>query len=181
MEKMPATSTETLLAFAGVAPGGPEAVQRKMFGMESAFVHGNMFMGLFGDDFHVRLSPYDRAEVLALGGRPFAPGGRAMKEYVVLPAAVVADEAALRGWVDRAYAFGATLPVKAPKPRTKPAARGNGSPPNDSQKRRGPAGLAGPRWFIRRARLQARVSCLEGCPTPRATCRAAPCGAGRAG
>lgn len=128
MEKMPATSTETLLAFAGVAPGGPEAVQRRMFGMESAFVHGNMFMGLFGDDFHVRLSPYDRAEVLALGGRPFAPGGRAMKEYVVLPAAVVADEAALRGWVDRAYAFGATLPVKAPKPRTKPAARGQRKP-----------------------------------------------------
>ncbi len=130
MEKMPATSTETLMVFANVAPGGPEAVQRKMFGMESAFVHGNMFMGLFGDDFHVRLSPYDRAEVLALGGRPFAPGGRAMKEYVVLAAAIVADAAALRGWVDRAYAFGASLPVKAPKPRARPSGRGPRKPGN---------------------------------------------------
>ncbi|MFN8507230.1 MAG: TfoX/Sxy family protein [Dehalococcoidia bacterium] len=75
VEKMPKPSEATLSAFAAVAPGGPGAVKRKMFGQEAAFVNGNMFMGLFGDAFHVRLSPYDHAEVLALGGRPFAPGG----------------------------------------------------------------------------------------------------------
>jgi len=114
---MPKPSEATLAAFAAVAPGGPGAVKRKMFGQEAAFVNGNMFMGLYGDAFQVRLSPYDHAEVLALGGRPFAPGGRPMKEYVVLPAGIVADEAALRSWVGKAYAYGASLPAKEAKPR----------------------------------------------------------------
>ena len=123
MEKMPKPSDRALSAFAAVAPGGPGAIQRKMFGQEAAFVTGNMFMGLFGDAFHVRLSPYDRAEVLALGGAPFAPGGRPMKEYVVLPEGVVTDEAALRNWVGRAYAFGASLPAKEARGRARKAAR----------------------------------------------------------
>ena len=89
-----------------------------MFGQPCAFVHGNMFMGLFGDLFQVRLSPGDRDRALKAGAMPFEPMGRAMKEYVVLPPAIVEDEAALRQWIGAAYGFASALPTREPKRRT---------------------------------------------------------------
>ncbi|MFN0146768.1 MAG: TfoX/Sxy family protein [Dehalococcoidia bacterium] len=103
--------------FKSVAPGGAEAEERKMFGQPCAFVHGNMFMGLFGDLFQVRLGGADRERALQAGAMPFEPMGRAMKEYVVLPAGVVEDPEALRHWIDLAYANAYSMPVKEPKPR----------------------------------------------------------------
>jgi len=51
--------------------------------------------------------------------------GRAMAGYVALPPAVIADDRAIRTWVDRAIAFGETLPPKRPKPsKTAKAASG---------------------------------------------------------
>jgi TfoX/Sxy family transcriptional regulator of competence genes len=115
--KMEKPSPESIARFEDVAPGGPEAEARKMFGQPCAFVHGNMFMGLFGDQFQVRLSPPDREAALKAGAFPFEPMGRAMKEYVVLPPEIVADGTALRSWIARAYAYGISLSVKEPKPR----------------------------------------------------------------
>lgn len=47
------------------------------------------------------------------GAAPFAPmPGRTMKDWVVLPKAVVADDEALDAWVARAGAFAASLPPK---------------------------------------------------------------------
>ena len=111
-------SAEALQAFRDVAPGGPEAEDRKMFGCPCGFVHGNMFMGLHGDGLFLRLSPGDRAALTALGGAAFAPGGRAMREYVTLPPAILADSKLLQQWVGRAYAFASTMPTKEKKPRT---------------------------------------------------------------
>ena len=65
-----------------------------------------------------------QGEQLALdGAAPFMPmPGRAMTGYTVLPASVVADDVAIREWVGRAVAFGATLPPKVPKTKaSKPA------------------------------------------------------------
>ena len=59
-----------------------------MFGQLSAFVNGNMFMGIFGDDVILRLPEAERNEVIGAGGGPFEPmAGRPMKEYVMLPTA----------------------------------------------------------------------------------------------
>lgn len=124
--KMEQPSERVLALFRSVAPGGPEAQERKMFGQPCAFLHGNMFMGLFGDSFMVRLGPKERAEALASGGEPFAPMGRTMREYVTLPHAVMDDPEAMRSWVDRAYAYADTLPPKVPKPRARPATRRQG-------------------------------------------------------
>jgi hypothetical protein len=44
-----------------------------------------------------------------------------MGGYVVLPASIVADDRALRGWLDRAIDHGRSLPAKPPK---KPKRRG---------------------------------------------------------
>src|SRR2546425_1187365 len=47
--EMSKPSERSLARFKAVAPGGPEATERLMFGQPCAVVHGNMFMGLFGE------------------------------------------------------------------------------------------------------------------------------------
>ena len=46
---------------------------------------------------------------------PFAPGGRPMREYVVLPSDVIADKRKLGAWLKRAITYVETLPAKKPK------------------------------------------------------------------
>ena len=99
------------------AVAGIDGVEvRKMFGYPAAFVGGNLTAGLHRESFMVRLSEADRAEPLADGWSPFEPmPGRPMREYVVLPAEVVEDADAARGWVERAASYVRTLPPKPPK------------------------------------------------------------------
>ena len=87
---------------------------RKMFGEMAGFVGGNLVTGLHAGRWFVRLPEGPRAEALALDGSTvFAPmPGRPMKEYVVLPASVLDDETALSSWLERAVAYGESLPPK---------------------------------------------------------------------
>ena len=88
--------------------------RRKMFGEMAGFVGGNLVTGLHAGRWFVRLPEASRAEALSLDGATvFAPmPGRPMKEYVVLPPAVLGDSAALSVWLDRAVAYGRTLAPK---------------------------------------------------------------------
>ena len=92
----------------------PQADRRKMFGYPALFVGGNLATGLFAESWMVRLAPDDLASLLALpGAGPFTPmPGRTMKGYGTLPPDVVADDAALDGWLERALSFAASLPAK---------------------------------------------------------------------
>lgn len=101
----------------------PDVERRQMFGYPCLFVSGNLVTGLHQAAWFVRLADTDRAELLQLpGAGPFEPmPGRPMGGYLVLPPDVTVDDAAVRGWVERAVAFGRTLPPKAP--RTSRAAR----------------------------------------------------------
>ena len=103
--------------FATVMAEYPEAPVRPMFGSPCAFVNGNLATGLFGSGWFVRLDPASAGELLAIDGAGvFAPmPGRAMKGYVLLPEATVADDQTLRTWVERALAFAASLPPKPTK------------------------------------------------------------------
>src|SRR5204863_9564565 len=109
----------------------PGAERRQMFGYPCAFLNGNLLTGLFEDKMMVRLSEKDRAKAeLEAAATPFAPGGRPMREYVVLPDAIVEDTRKLGGWLKRAASYVATLPQKkktAAKARAKaaPAKRGS--------------------------------------------------------
>jgi TfoX/Sxy family transcriptional regulator of competence genes len=96
---------------------GIEGVEvRKMFGSPAGFVGGNMALGIHQDTMIVRLPDDERAERLAAGWSLFEPmPGRPMREYVALPAAVVADPDAARGWMERAAAYVRTLPPKQAK------------------------------------------------------------------
>ena len=106
---------QLVATFNAVLPLDHRIEPRKMFGYPCCFTGGNMFMGLFQDRMMLRLSPEDRAELIAKGGSVFEPSpGRPMKEYVVVPTSVLENQNALRDWVARSYAYGASLP---PKPK----------------------------------------------------------------
>ena len=79
---------------------------------------------------HVRLGGTDLAAAQALdGARPFEPmPGRPMTGFTVLPAAVVDDDDAIRDWVGRAVAFGATLPPKSKTTRRRRRRRSRSRP-----------------------------------------------------
>ena len=97
----------------------PDVERRQMFGYPALFASGHHATGLFRTTWIVRLADADRAELLLMpGAAPFEPvPGRSMGGYVVLPPSVVADDEALVAWVDRAIAYGRSLPPKRPKPR----------------------------------------------------------------
>ena len=65
----------------------------------------------------LRLSESDRAEAIASHeATPFEPSpGRAMKQYVQLPAAILENESAMQRWFEQGRTYVATLPAKKPK------------------------------------------------------------------
>ena len=118
----PKSPPELVARFDAVAAGYPEIQRRLAFGYPCLFVGGYMVTGLHGDRWFVRLGGADLAQALALdGAAPFeVMPGRPMTGYALLPTAVVADDPAVRHWLDRAIEFGATLPPKVPKTRKAP-------------------------------------------------------------
>jgi len=84
--KLPHPSEETKAAFARVVPDEPAVTIKPMFGQLSAFVNGNMFCGIFGEEFMVRLPAAEIEKVKKQGGRDFEPmPGHKMGGYVVVP------------------------------------------------------------------------------------------------
>jgi TfoX/Sxy family transcriptional regulator of competence genes len=107
-----------------VIPEGQAPVEFKpMFGGPCYWTGGNMFAAVHQESLFVRLGEPDRADLLAQpGAHLFEPmEGRPMKEYVVLPDALLADRDALRGWMAKGLAYAASLPPKEKKPRKKKA------------------------------------------------------------
>jgi TfoX/Sxy family transcriptional regulator of competence genes len=112
-------------AFDAAMARDPRIVRRQMFGYPCAFLNGNMLSGLFEDQMMVRLGEADRARAtLTAAATPFAPAGRPMREYVVLPPEVTADARRLGAWLNRAIAYVDAMPAKKPKSRPK-ARRGS--------------------------------------------------------
>jgi TfoX/Sxy family transcriptional regulator of competence genes len=104
---------ELVARFDAVAARHPEAQRRKMFGYPALFVGGNMATGLYEDRWVVRLFDDDLERLTAAGGAPFSPmPGRSMKGWATLPPDVVADDAALDPWLERALTFARSLPAK---------------------------------------------------------------------
>src|ERR1700694_4396433 len=102
---MPKPSDNAKAAFTQVVPDGPSVTMRPMFGNLAAFVNGNMFTGLFGEDLFVRVSDDDRGKLLKEGGADFSPmPGRAMKGYVALPSGWEKRTDATRAWIARSLA-----------------------------------------------------------------------------
>ncbi len=114
MPPLPPSPPELIDRFAAATSSLAGVERRRMFGYPALFVGGNLATGLHGTSWMVRHPPNELQELLALpGSRPFEPmPGRAMKGYGVLPPDVVADDAALAQWLDRAVAHARTFPEK---------------------------------------------------------------------
>jgi TfoX/Sxy family transcriptional regulator of competence genes len=90
--------------------------ERKMFGGIAFMVGGHMCVGIIGDSLMVRLGVEEaRAWLTKPHVRPMDFTGRPMKGYLYVDAPGLKTAKQLKGWIDRAVAFGATLP---PKKRT---------------------------------------------------------------
>jgi TfoX/Sxy family transcriptional regulator of competence genes len=100
-------------------PADPRIERRKMFGYPAAFVHGNMFAGLFQDRLFARLSPGDQVALEAVHGPlPFEPmPGRPMRGYARAPEPVLADGEATAAFIAQGFEHASSLPPKEKKPK----------------------------------------------------------------
>ena len=113
---MPKPSDQAKAAFQRLLPPDPAVSTRPMFGNLSAFVNGNMFCGLFGEDLFVRVSDADQAKIHKQGGKAFEPmAGHAMTGYAVVPSGWQKKPDAARAWVMTALSWSKALPPKATK------------------------------------------------------------------
>lgn len=108
-EELVAFFTQATAPMPGVTP-------RKMFGCPCAFVNDNMFAGVFNESVFLRLSPDDLAKFAKTGAQHFEPvPGRPMREYAVVPPAILKSKTRFNAWLEKSYAYAATLPPKARK------------------------------------------------------------------
>ena len=118
--KMPKPSENAKTAFSGLVPDEPGVTLRPMFGNLAAFVNGNMFTGLFGEDLFVRLPDSEAAAIKQQGGKPFEPmPGRAMTGYVMVPSTWQKKPEPVRVWIKRALVLTKSMPAKTKKPAVK--------------------------------------------------------------
>ena len=109
-------------AFTKLVPDRPNVALRPMFGNLAAFVNGNLFAGLFGEELFVRLPGDESTAIKRLGGRDFeVMPGRAMKGYVLVPKTWRSKPDAPTAWIKRALELTGKMPPKTAKP--KPASK----------------------------------------------------------
>jgi TfoX/Sxy family transcriptional regulator of competence genes len=118
--QIPRPSADDKEYFSSLVPDGPEVEIKPMFGNLGAFVHGNMFAGLFGSDVGVRLRDEDREELAAVDGAgPFGPAERPMGGYMSLPASWRDQPEKAADWVAKALDYVQAFPPKKSKPAKK--------------------------------------------------------------
>jgi TfoX/Sxy family transcriptional regulator of competence genes len=98
-----------------MVPAGNNIVVKPMFGNVSAFVNGNMFFGLYGNDLLLRLPEEDiQRLVKEEGAAMFEPmKGRKMRGYVLAPKSWVSDPKTLQQWIARSLKLASALPPKS--------------------------------------------------------------------
>ncbi len=116
--KIPRAGDDSKEFFKSILPEDPRITVRPMFGNVSAFVNGNMFLGLFGNDLFVRLSDENRHELLKKKGATVLEPmkGKPMKEYVLIPRTWRNQPETVRSWVSRSLEWASKLPPKKTKP-----------------------------------------------------------------
>jgi TfoX/Sxy family transcriptional regulator of competence genes len=116
--KFPKPSEEAKAAFTKMVPDEPAVNLKPMFGQLSAFVNGNMFCFLWGDDLLVRVPDADLAALKKQGGKDFSPmpGRTGMSGYVTVPGGWRAKTA--DALIKKALMHTRAMPAKAPKKKS---------------------------------------------------------------
>jgi TfoX/Sxy family transcriptional regulator of competence genes len=116
--EIPKASEDDKEFFRSLLPAADDVEIKPMFGNIGAFVHGNMFAGLFGPAVGVRLNEADRDELAGIeGSGPFGPHERPMGGYLSLPESMRATPQAAADWVTRAFEHVSSMPPKVSKPK----------------------------------------------------------------
>jgi len=119
------SSTELVALFDKALPKSALVERRKMFGYPASFVHGHFFAGLYEESAIIRLPQPLRTQLpdlaQATGFDPMKTG-TAMKDWLVIPPAIVARPGGLAALLEAALPLVAALPPKAKK-QTKGSAR----------------------------------------------------------
>lgn len=94
--------------------GEPGVSEKAMFGGLAFLVHGNMAVAASSDGgLMVRVEPKQTESLLQEpGARRFSMRGREMDGWLLVEAAVLDDDGALRSWIDRGVAYARSLPPK---------------------------------------------------------------------
>ena len=94
--------------------GEPGVSEMAMFGGLAFLVHGNMAVAASSDGgLMVRVEPTQTESLLQEpGARRFSMRGREMDGWLIVEAAVLDDDGALRSWIDRGVAYARSLPPK---------------------------------------------------------------------
>ena len=92
----------------------PGLVEKKMFGGVGFILHGNMAVGVQGDDLMVRVGVENNEAALS---RPYvrqfmAMPGKPMAGWVLVASEGTATDQELQPWVEQGYAFASSLPAK---------------------------------------------------------------------
>lgn len=91
----------------------PGLTEREMFGGIAFMIHGNMAIGVSGDELMVRVGKEAHDEAVALpGARIFDMSGRPMRGWVAVAPEGFPDEDALTSWIDRGVRYAESLPKK---------------------------------------------------------------------
>ena len=87
--------------------------EKKMFGGLAFLVHGNMCVGVVGDELMVRVGPAAYAEAIRRPhARPMDFTGRPMRGFVYIGCAGIESDTDLRRWVTQGVNFACALPAK---------------------------------------------------------------------
>ena len=97
---MPAVDPELHAALAACVAGRRGVTERKTFGCPAFYAAGKMFAAVVDGGVLLKLPPGDAADLLAANkATPFAPGGKPMGGWVVVPAVVAAQVRAAERFV----------------------------------------------------------------------------------
>ena len=87
--------------------------EKKMFGGLAFLIHGNMSVGIHGNELVVRIPPAETdAALQEPGARLFDITGRPMKGWLLVGSAGIQEPKALTKWVRRGVDYASSLPKK---------------------------------------------------------------------
>lgn len=87
--------------------------ERKMFGGVAYMIHGNMAVGVHGNDLIVRVGPAYHAKAMAKPHtRDFDITGRPMAGWLMIEPAGIQDQQTLEDWVALGVTYAQSLPHK---------------------------------------------------------------------
>lgn len=91
----------------------PALVEKQMFGGIAFMIHGNMSVGVAGDELMVRVGKEsDGAAMARPHVRPFDLSGRPMAGWVLVAAEGLSADEDLASWIDTGVQYAESLPPK---------------------------------------------------------------------